>query len=126
METNETNYPLYPELSEEGQKEAVQLIESFKSQLKKAAEETIESLYVDIMDYIESDSWNNFRNQIMSGFRNYDNRKIQNEYDFKNIRTEIYKEFRSEIIVDLNQDLIMENEDLKKQIEHLNRINNQY
>ncbi len=126
METNETNYPLYPELSEEGQKEAVQLIESFKSQLKKAAEETIESLYVDIMDYIESDSWNNFRNQIMSGFRNYDNRKIQNEYDFKNIRTEIYKEFRSEIIVDLNQDLINENEDLKKQIEHLNRINNHY
>ena len=111
-------YPLYPKLTEEGEKEAQLLIDDFKEKLKKAATEAISSLYCDAALYIESDSWGNFRNEIMEGFKNYSNRKIQGEYDFKEIRQAIYKEYRDELIVDLNQDLVEENERLKKSLEY--------
>jgi len=97
-------YTLFPSLSEEAQKEAEQLIENFKKQLIKIAEDAIGNLYSDIIFYIKSDSWQNFRNELMDGLRNYNNRKIQAEYDFEKIRREIYNEFKDEIIKDLDQD----------------------
>jgi len=115
-------YPFYPELSEEGKIEAQQLIDSFKVNLSKVANEVIENLYCDVATDIESDSWSNFRNQIMNGFQNYENRKIQNKWDFKTIRQQIYKEFKTDIILDLNQDILEENEALKKQIDHLSEL----
>jgi hypothetical protein len=117
-----SEYPLYPELSEEGKKEAQQLIENFKVNLAKAAEDVISTLYCDIVSDIESDSWLNFRNQIMYGFKNYENRKIQNRWDFKEIRQQIFKEFKTDIIPELNQDILEENENLKKQIEQLSNM----
>lgn len=120
MEENKNQFPLYPELSEEGKTEAQRLIDSFKEQLKKIAEDVITNLYVDVPDFIESDSWGNFRNTIMDGFKDYKNRKLQNGWDFKAIRQQIYKEYRDEIIPDLNQDLVAENDELKKQISSLN------
>lgn len=121
MADRKTEYPFYPELSEEGAKEAQQLIEKFKADITKVAEDTITQLYCEIIPYLESDSWGNFRNEIMSGFRNYNN-KAKAQYDFKEIRQQIYKEFRSEIIPDLNQDLVEENETLKKQLEHMSDL----
>jgi hypothetical protein len=115
-------YPLYPELSEEGKKEAQQLIENFKVNLTKAAEDVISTLYCGIVNDIESDSWSNFRNQIMCGFKNYENIKIQNRWDFKEIRQQIFKEFKTDIIPELNQDILEENENLKKQIEQLSNM----
>jgi hypothetical protein len=117
-----SEYPLYPELSEEGKKEAQQLIENFKVNLAKAAEDVIRTLYCDIVSDIESDSWSNFRNQIMYGFKNYENRKIQNRWDFKEIRQQIFKEFKTDIIPELNQDILEENGNLKKQIEQLSNL----
>jgi len=116
------SYPLYPKLSEEGEKEAQQLIDNFKIRLSKAAEDIISSLYVDIVPHIETDSWCNFRNQILEGFKNYGNRKIQNKWDFKQIRKEIYNEYREDIIPELNQDILEENKNLKEQIEHLSDL----
>jgi len=110
-------FPLYPKLNKPGEEEAQALVNRFKSKLKEAADEVIGTLYCDVATYIETDSWSNFRNQIMEGFKNYNNRKIQNEYDFKKIRAEIYKEYRDDIIADLNQDLLEENETLKKDLE---------
>ena len=117
-------YPLYPEVTEKGQQEAQNFINEFKEKLKKVADEVIGDLYVDIPSYIESDSWSNFRNEIMAGFKNYDNRKLQNKYDFKEIRAEIYKDFKTDIIKDLNGDLLEENEKLKEEIEQI-RLENQ-
>jgi len=110
-------YPLYPELPPEGAEEAQRLVEKFKGQLKKAAEEVLGQLYCDVAVHIESDSWTNFRNVLLAGFRNYNNRHIQSKYDFKEIRQAILKEFRDEIIADLNQDMVEEIERLKEQIE---------
>lgn len=109
----ENEYPLYPEISEIGKQESQKFIDQFKEKLKKVAEEVIGELYIDIPCYIESDSWSNFRNQIMDGFKNYNTRLKQNKFDFKEIRQQIFKEYRDDIIKDLNQDLIKENEELK-------------
>ncbi len=117
------NYPLFPELSIEGQIEAQTLIDKFKESIKKSAEQAIGDLYCDVALYIESDSWSNFRNQLMDGFKNYNNRKIQSEYDFKDIRQAILEEYKEEILKDLNQDLIEEIEKLKKQLEYERKFN---
>ena len=114
-----SNYPLYPRLSEEGEIEAQKIIDKFKSDISKVAEEAIQTLYTDVAVYIESDSWGNFRNQIMDGMMNYDNRKIQSKHDFDRIRKSILKNHREDIINDLNQDLLTENESLKKQMQEL-------
>jgi len=115
--TRNEEFPLYPYLPEVGRQEAQELVDAFKIQLTKVAKEAISELYCDVAVFIESDSWGNFRNKIMDGFKNYNNRKIQAEYDFKDIRRQIYKEYRDEIIKDLNQDLLDENKDLKHQLE---------
>lgn len=112
-------YPLYPELPEDGGKEAQALVDKFKEQLKKAAEEVIGELYCDVAYHIGSDSWTNYRNELMAGFKNYGNRKIQGEHDFKEIRQAILRNHREDIIEDLNQDMLKEIEGLKKQIESL-------
>ena len=116
-------YPLYPELSEEGKEEAIRLVDKFKKQLSEKAKEVIENIlgdmYCDLLPHIESDAWCNFRNDLLAGFTNYNNRKLQGDYDFKKIRQQMLKEFRSEIIKDLNQDYIDENTELKKDIERM-------
>lgn len=118
------DYPLYPSLPEQGEQEAQKLIDSFKERIKKAADEVISEFYCDTAMYIESDSWMNFRNEIMEGFKNYDNRKIQNLYDFKTIRQSILKHHRADIIDDLNQDHLEEIESLKKQLAASREYNN--
>lgn len=122
----EDQYPLYPELSEEGCEVAQKLIDKFKNQLKKAANEIIGDLYVDVPAYIESDSWINFRNTLMAGFKNYGNRKIQGDYDFKQIREQIYKDFRDEIVEDLNQDNLKKIEELEKEVVRLRDHNQRF
>jgi len=115
-------YPLYPELTEEGKKEADLLLQKFRDKMKKVAEEVVSETYSSCVEYRESDSWSNFRNEILAGFKNYNNRKIHAAYDFATIRAEIYKQFRDEIIVDLNQDLVKENELLKKRIQNMEEL----
>jgi len=112
----ENQYPLFPRLDDEGQTHAQELVDKFKEKMKKAADEVLGELYCDVAVHIESDSWSNFRNELMDGFRNYRNRHIQNKYDFAEIRKQIFKEFREEIIQDLNQDYLAEIESLKKEL----------
>lgn len=107
------NNDLYPELPEQAQKEYQQLIDKAKSRIKAAAGEAITDLYCDVGTHIETDSWQNFRNTLMNGLKGYPSHL---KYDFKQIRKEILKENRAEIIKDLNQDLVEEVENLKDQL----------
>lgn len=113
---------LYPELSGLGKIESVALIESFKSKMRIAANDIISDLYVDIPDYIESDSWTNYRNKLLEGLCDYRNREPY-RYDFQKIRQAIYEQFKEEIKKDLNQDLLEEVESLKKQLEREREFN---
>ena len=115
-------YPLYPALSGEGEKEAVARLNGFVDEIKKKVSEMISTFYVKELPYIESDTWLNFRNEIMDGFKDYKNRKIQGEYDFKEIRQAIFKKYREELISDLNQDMVEEIESLKKRIENMQEV----
>jgi hypothetical protein len=109
-------YPLYPTLSEEAKKEAQEMLDEFKVKMVSLCEQTISHAYTDISAYIESDHWTNFRNQLLDGLCNYNNRKIHGMYDFKKIRKAIFDEYRDQIIPDLNADLLEEIESLKQQI----------
>ena len=114
--------PLYPRLAKGGAEEAEELIEAFKIKLKDAAKEAIGKLYTDLIPYIESDAWTNFRTELMAGLRNYSNRKVQSPFDFKHIRESIYREFREEIIEDLNQDMVEEIKELNETITSIQRF----
>jgi hypothetical protein len=81
MDTNESRE--FPTLPQQGEDEAIKLIELFKTRLKVVADEVIGDLYSDIMPHIESDSWNNFQNDILSGMKDYSDRKVRTCYDFK-------------------------------------------
>lgn len=118
-------FPLFPLLSDEGKREAGLVIERFKKEFKRVAEEILGQVYIDVPDYIESDSWTNFRNSLMDGFRDYGNRKVQADYDFKQIRAKIYSEFRDEIIKDLDQDNLATIEQLKKDLAHWKELYSQ-
>ena len=109
-------FPLYPDLPEVGEEQAVALIEAFKVKLAEAATEAIGDLYTDIVPHIESDAWGNFRNDLMAGLCDYGNRKHMAEYDFKKIRRAIFEEFHDEIIDDLNADMVKEIKELKEQL----------
>jgi len=109
------NYPLYPELTEEGKAEAQQLMENFKPVVLSVIEDLMRDLYCEVSMHIESDHWSNYRNQLIDGFRGYDTR--QHSHDFKELRQAIYANNKAEIIKDLNQDLVAENERLNKYIE---------
>ena len=111
----------YPELPEAGLIEADKLVDKFKKELMKVASDTIGDLYGGIMPHIESDSWSNFRTQLMTELRGYSKNTMFSSYELKDIRQGILKEHREELISDLNQDLLDEIESLKKQIEYINQ-----
>lgn len=116
------NYDFYPELTEQGKEEAQLLMSSFKVKAKEVLENLIDDycgrFYCEIVPEIGSDSWQNFRNKVMDGYKDYRNKEIRN-YDFKEIRQKLYKENKAEIDKDLNQDNLDKIKDLERTIEIL-------
>lgn len=102
--------------------EMIEQIELFKSNLSIAAEEVIGNLYTDIAAYIESDTAYNFKNEILRGLKDYSSAKKFYPYDYKDIRKKMFSEYRSEIVADLNADLLAENEQLKKDYDALHYL----
>lgn len=109
-------YPLYPELTEEGKVEAQKIMDSFKPRLTSLMEEILGRLYCDVSYYVESDHWTNYRNALLDGFRGYTDGRAAHEHDFKKLRQAIYQQHKEQIVQDLNQDLVEENERLKKEL----------
>jgi predicted metallo-beta-lactamase superfamily hydrolase len=118
------DFPLYPPLKDGAVQEAQILMDGFKKNMEKIAKETLSKLYCDVVMYIESDSWVNFRNEILQGFSKYGNRKLQADYDFSKIRQTIFEEHREEIIKEIEQDIIKENEKLKEQLKWEKELRN--
>jgi uncharacterized protein (UPF0297 family) len=112
-------YPLYPELTEQGKQEAQRIMDSFKPRLVNLMNEVLGDLYTDVSYYVESDHWSNYRNALMDGFKGYGSGKPNHAHDYKELRQAIYRNHKDEIINDLNQDLVAENNELKKLVEQL-------
>jgi len=120
---NQNEYPLFPELTEQGEQEAQDLMTKFEKKLKEKALEVMEGItndfYSDILSEIESDHWTNYRTKLLNGLCNYSNKDKQGKYDFDRIRKAIYERHKEEIVKDLNQDLLAEIEDLKRQLKRV-------
>ena len=113
----------YPELNESGIKEHEQIMDKFKSQMIEIVEETLSNSYCDVSHYIESDSWSNYRRDIMKGLKGYPSLL---KYDFREVRKLILEEHRDQIIQDINEDLLREVQDLKSMIEDFRNSNREY
>ena len=120
-------FPFYPDLPEEAGIAAQKLMDEFKEEMKKTCDGILRDLYTDVAVYIEHDSWTNYRNQIMDGFRDYTgNRKIHMQYEFKAIRQQILKDHRAAIIEDLNSDMVEEIKSLKEHIAYMEEIRSRF
>lgn len=91
------------ELSEQGQKEAVDLIEKFKVKLHSAADEVLGKLYCDVATHIETDSWMNYREQLRiecqrQYFSDSDHLMKSEELWAINIRKAFYAQFKDELL----------------------------
>lgn len=112
------NKNLYPELPEKAKKQAQELINKLKVDVKSQIEGLFDDLYCDITPHIEGDHWTNYQTSIVNGISDYSN-YYGKEYNFKELRSLILKEHREEIIKDLNQDLLREIEGLKSEIQSI-------
>ena len=74
-------YPLYPELTEQGKEEAQKIMDSFKPKLAKLMNEVLSDLYTDVSYYVESDNWTNYRNALMDGFKGYGRFELRYSYN---------------------------------------------
>ncbi len=112
-------YPLYPRLNEEGEKQAQLIMDSFKPRIKALVDEMMSDLYCDVVYHIESDSWTNYRNELMNGLKGYSAGASVHQHDFKELRQAIYAKNKDAVNKDLNKDLLQENEKLKAEIDNL-------
>ena len=96
---------MYPKLSDEGAKQAEIIIEAFKEDIKKTAEDAISKLYIDVACYIESDQWINYKNHLMDGLKGYSQMKDCYPHDFKYVRKRMLEENKEEITNDIIKDL---------------------
>lgn len=117
------DYPLCPELTEQGKKEAQRIMDSFKPVITKLVTEAVEAvmsdLYCNVSFYVESDHWENYRLTLLDGFKNYKRGESNHEHDFDKLRRAIWQNHRDEMIKDLNQDLVNENQELREEIKRL-------
>ena len=116
-------YPLYPTLTEQGELEAQKIMDSFKPRIKALLDDLMGDLYANVAYHIESDSWTNFRNEMVNGFKGYEAGASTHTYDFKELRQSIYKENKEAIDKDLNKDLVEEVARLKSLIESMKHQN---
>jgi hypothetical protein len=117
-------YPLYPELSEQGKIEAQQLMDVFKKEIVKLVSDVMSDVYCNIIPHIESDSWANYGNKILSGFMGY--RQDVHKHNYAELRKAIYRNHKDAIDKDLNQDLVEENKRLIETIKIMQKRMNSY
>ena len=126
-EEKEKQLTLYPELSEKGNNEAIELLKKFQETIRVKADEVFRDLYCEHTHFIETDSWTNYRTTILDGLKNYSWAKNQLSYDYKRIRRAMFEEYRDEIINDLNQDLLETIKEKDREIlilkEHIKMLN---
>lgn len=117
MNKETEEYPFYPELTDQGKQQAQDLMIKFEETLKEKAIKIMSDFstdfYCDVLHEIESDHWTNYRTKILNALCDYSNKKHK-YHDFDRIRKAIYRKHKTEIVKDLNQDLLEEIERLNK------------
>ena len=107
-------YPLYPELPEEGAEQVQNLVNRFKGELIKVAEATISDMYCDVTPHVESDHWMNYRNHMEAGL--IWRPEAIGQHRFKELRDKIYEEHKEEFEKQIQCERI---DELNKRIESM-------
>jgi hypothetical protein len=116
-----THEDAYPMLSEEGVAEVQRLMDRFKADITEAAKNIIEDattdMYCNVADYVDSDSWHNYRRSIIDQLGRYD-KQGYSQYDAKELGRQLLRyhkeEIQSDIIKDLQEQLDREKEAYRK------------
>lgn len=116
---NELEDKFYPELDQNGKDQAQELMNSFKLKLADCAKNVFDDFYCDVTTHIESDSWQNFRTDIINGIQGYTEHSKKYPHDYSRIRESIIKNHREELIKDLDIDNLKEIEKLKRDVKRL-------
>jgi hypothetical protein len=118
-------FPLYPHLGLDGQTQAEEVAEAFlldfKERCKGMLDELMGEFEYKIATFIETDSWENFRAELVQGICNYNNRELQGRYDYAKIRRAIFDTYKEEIIKDLDQDNLEKIAQLEETLASLRR-----
>lgn len=110
---------LYPELTEKGKSEAEAVVKMILEKVKEGLDNS--NFYCDIPCFIESDSWQNYRNSIIEGMNDYSTGREADLYDYKTVRKVMLKENYAEIIKDLDQDNLEKIKELEATIRMLRK-----
>lgn len=113
------------ELSEQGQKDALRLLEQFRRKMHDLANEVMGNLYVDVLPYLETDAWLNYREKLRLELQNkYVNRETctSDEAWAKMIREAIFVQFKEELTNGIIKDLQTELDNWKKSYYELQRM----
>jgi hypothetical protein len=98
--------------SDKLQAEAQGFINKFRKQMKDIADETLGDLYCNIMPYMETDTWTNYRESLRL--------ELEREYKFSNFKQDWAVNFRRAVFVENREELSKLIEaDILKRIKHL-------
>lgn len=94
------------------QEQAQEYINKFRLQMKSIAEDTIGELYCNIMPYMETDTWTNYREALRI--------ELEHEYKYSNFKQDWAKAFRRAVFVENREEIskLIES-DILKRIQHL-------
>lgn len=106
-------------LNEQGVKEAEEVLLGIADKAKKLVANEFHDYYVNLPDYIESDSWLNFRNKVESEVEGSAWEYAGTQGFGERIRAKIFEEHKDELIPLLNADLLKKISDLESRIESL-------
>lgn len=106
--------------SDKLQKDAQDFMNSFRIKIKDVIDETLGELYVNIMPYVETDSWTNYRESLRTELEHeYKYTKFKNDWAV-NFRRAVFVENREEISKLISADIlkrIKELEDIKQEFD---------
>lgn len=101
------------------QKEAQEFIDSFKIKLQEIINIALGEAYVNLMPYIETDAWTNYREALRL--------ELEHEYKFSKFKSEWAKDFRRAVFVE-NRDEMQKliKSDMYERLKFLENSNQEY
>lgn len=98
--------------AEELQQEAQVFIDKFRAKFKDIAEEELGNIYTQIMPYIETDTWTNYREALRI--------ELEHEYKYTKFKDEWATNFRRAVFVENRVEIAkLIEQDILKRIKHL-------
>ena len=105
--------------AEKLQKDSQEFMDKFRSRMKDIADETLGELYVNILPYVDTDSWTNYREALRID--------LEHEYKFRKFKEPWATNLRRAIFVENREELSnLISDDILKRIKHLEDCRQEY